>query len=195
MILCAKPIKPRRTSLYRIQGCFRAAHPSPPRRRIHFRNSLSEINTWDKLSRFDDLKNRFWNSELANARQGELFQKFLPIHERLAEDGIAPSQLYLGCLYWLGKRVPKDMSKAVRYMRAAAYQNVALAQACMGVFFLKGEGVEQDYRSAADWFRQAANQGDAHAQRELGQLYRRGQGVPVDYWQAIQWLQTSWRKR
>jgi TPR repeat protein len=135
----------------------------------------------ENVPRFQELKEQFWKPDVAKRKHLEMVQRFLPIHERLAEDGYVRSQVYLGCNFWLGKTVPQDMEKAVKYLRSAAYKNVHLAQACLGAIYFKGVGVPQDYRTAADWYRQAADQGYASAQRELGQLYRRGQGAHRDY--------------
>ncbi len=159
--------------------------------KVRFQEFVRQLPELKASPPFQQLKTQFWKPEIAEKNQVETVLKFLPIHERFAEDGHAPSQMYLGCLYWLGKSVPKNMDKAVRYFRSAAYQNVPLAQACLGAIYFQGDGVALDYRTAADWYRQAADQGDPHAQRELGQLYRRGQGVHRDYALAIKWFQAA----
>ena len=107
--------------------------------------------------------------------------------EKLAEQGDAHSQWYLGMLYYNGIEVPQDREQAVKWYTAAAEQGNYSAQFNLGKMYYKGEVVPQDYKQAAKWYRKAAEQGKAADQQYLGEMYEYGKGVPQDIAQAHMW--------
>lgn len=114
-------------------------------------------------------------------RAAELFKK-------IAEQGHAEAQFYLGLMCEGGQGVTKDEQQAVSWWAKAAEQGHVLAQNNLGLMYEQGLGVTQDYQKAASWFRMAAEQGDAEAQYTLGFMYANGEGVPRSYQQAMFWL-------
>ena len=78
---------------------------------------------------------------------------------RLAEQGDAGAQSYLGYMYRSGLGVEQDYAEAVKWYRKAADQGDGDAQCNLGVMYCSGLGVEQDYAEAVKWYRKAADQG------------------------------------
>ena len=110
---------------------------------------------------------------------------------RLAREGNAVAQFYLGVMYYGGDGVQKDAAQAAAWFRKAAAQGYASAQYNLGVMYEHGQGVPQDYVQAVVWYRKAAVQGLANAQYTLGLMYADGQGVPQDYAQALEWYRKA----
>jgi len=111
--------------------------------------------------------------------------------ERLAEQGNAIAQAYLGTLYFSGRGVPQDYAKAAAWEEKAAEQGNAIAQTFLGSLYAEGKGVTKDYAKAAAWHEKAAMQGYAESQFILGWMYDKGQGVPQDYTKAAAWFEKA----
>ena len=90
---------------------------------------------------------------------------------RLAEQGYAAAEQYLGWLYYNGQGVPQDNGQAAAWFRKAADQGHREAQYMLGFSWHNGQGVPKDLTQAAAWYRKAADQGDARAKYNLGVLY------------------------
>jgi uncharacterized protein len=99
---------------------------------------------------------------------------------RLAESGDAIAQYRVGYIYYIGREVPKDLRKAVKWWRKAANGGWLLAQKAMGNSYENGFGVTENLTKAIKWYGMAAKQGDADAQYELGTLYRKIAAVSMD---------------
>ena len=110
---------------------------------------------------------------------------------RLAKEGNAIAQFYLGVMYAQGQGVPQDYAQALAWFRQAAAQGVAMAQYNLGEMYDNGQGVPQDNAQALAWYRKAAAQGNASGQSNLGVMYEDGQGVPQDYAQALAWFRQA----
>ena len=108
-----------------------------------------------------------------------------------AEQGYAEAQYCLGELYALGKGVPKDYAKAMKWFLKAADQGHAYAQANLGIIYADGLGVPEDAAEAVKWFRKAADQELASAQTILGTMYANGEGVPEDNAEAVEWYRRA----
>lgn len=70
------------------------------------------------------------------------------------------AQRLLGELYRLGKDVPQDYAKAVKWYHLSARQNDAEAQTRLGFMLLKGQGTPQDFVLSHMWLNLAAAKGD-----------------------------------
>src|SRR3990167_7200972 len=81
----------------------------------------------------------------------------------------------LGCLYFLGKEISKNDSKAFIYYQRAAQQNYPNAQFNLGVMYEHGFGVEKNIIQAAHYYLLAATQNYLPAQFNLACLYERDQ--------------------
>lgn len=124
---------------------------------------------------------------LAAQRAGNAAKAF-HILLKLASDGDAEAQYYLGNMYWAPSYVPQDYVAAMAWYLKAANQGNAEAQHMIGFLYDRGLGVPQDIDQAEKWYRRSANQGSWRGQFELGHMYNFGRGVRLDYVQAYMWL-------
>lgn len=119
------------------------------------------------------------------------FAQAFEAYRKLAEEGDAKAELYLGVAYDLGQDVPRNVATAARWYRKAAAQGSGSAAGNLGVIYFNGDGVPKDDVEAAEWFRAGANRGSASAEYCLGRLYYAGDGVKRDEAQAAAWLQRA----
>ena len=95
----------------------------------------------------------------------------------VAEQGDVNAQYELGLGYDKGKRVPKDVRKAIEWYTKAAEQGHIIAQYNLALCYRYDY---KDARTAVEWYTKAAEQGYALAQNSLGYCYETGIGVPID---------------
>ena len=105
--------------------------------------------------------------------------------ERAAELGSTLAYRHLGQLYFTGEHMPRDYTRAERWLRPAAARNDQIAQFTLGQLYLHGSGVERDPATAALWFQKAAASGHSQAQLYTAENYEYGKGVPQDISQAL----------
>jgi TPR repeat protein len=103
----------------------------------------------------------------------------------------ATSRFYVGEIYYQGKLLPKDVSKAVDCFNQAAKQGSAEAMNRIGELWAAGTMGEPDPKEAATWYRKAANKGLPQAQLNLGRCCAKGEGVSLDKAEAWKWLQLA----
>lgn len=110
-------------------------------------------------------------------------EKAVALHETLAQNGDADSQLKLYDHY---RRL--DPAKALHWLSAAAEQGHAEAQFRMG-FALSNGLLRQarNPRKAMDWYRAAAEKGHPLAMYQLARAYDKGEGVEKDLNKALNW--------
>ena len=131
----------------------------------------------DATAQFDLGLKHYKNKDYAQAI--ELFRK-------VAEQGHANAQNYLGHMYSDGLGVTQDDKQAFEWYRKAAEQGHADAQCSLGWMYRNGKGVPQDNNNAVEWYRKAAEQGNTLAQHNLGYMYDGGRGVPQDDKKAVE---------
>jgi TPR repeat protein len=103
-----------------------------------------------------------------------------------------PAKAYfLAVRYRDGDNVPKNLPKAVEYMRKAADAGFATSLNDLGVMYALGNGVRQDAAEAVRWYRKAAELGLDVAQNNLGFILENGDGVPKDLAQAASWYRKA----
>ena len=119
------------------------------------------------------------------------YQSALTEFTRLAKNGDARAQSYLGYMYYAGDGVDRDYSQAVQWYRKAAAQGDRDAEYNLAVAYAFGNGVDQDYAEAVKWYRKAAGQDLAAAQYSLGLSYARGEGVAQNIDTARQWFRKA----
>ena len=85
-------------------------------------------------------------------------------YKKAADAGNQTAQYHLGKLYLQGNMIPKDITKAERYLTAAAEQGSQYAQYALGKLYLAGDEIIQDKEQAAYWLAQSAAQGNQYAQ-------------------------------
>jgi TPR repeat protein len=110
---------------------------------------------------------------------------------KLANEGDAQAQAYVGYCYGNGDGVKQDDEEAFKWFQKAADQGNANAQNSLGLCYQYGWGVEQTDDQAFEWFKKAADQGNADAQNKLGWCYQNGRGVKQNYDQAFEWFQKA----
>jgi TPR repeat protein len=91
------------------------------------------------------------------------YQTALRLWRKLAEQGDAWAQTFLGLMYSDGSGVPQDYAEAVKWYRRAAEQGNAASQHNLGFMYAKGEGIPQDFLMAHMWFNLASAQGNEAA--------------------------------
>ncbi len=111
--------------------------------------------------------------------------------QKKATQGVAEAQTNLGLLYYFGRAVPRDYTKAREWFEKAAAQGHADAQYNLGMLYDFEKGVPQNFASAKRWYEQAAMQGHAGAQNNLGALYEFGHGVKQDSVRAFMWYNVA----
>ena len=89
----------------------------------------------------------------------------------------ASANYQLGKLYYLGKKVEQDYTKARLHFEAAAAYNNKFAQDYLGDIYYWGEGVEKNYIEARKWYLKAFDCGITNAAKQLGFIYYYGEGV------------------
>lgn len=85
-------------------------------------------------------------------------------YKQAADAGNQTAQYHLGKRYLQGNMIPKDITKAERYLTAAAEQGSQYAQYALGKLCLAGDEIIQDKEQAAYWLTQSAAQGNQYAQ-------------------------------
>ena len=86
-------------------------------------------------------------------------------YRKLAEQGDAVAQFFIGKMCENGQGVRQDYAEAVKWYRKAADQGDAFAQTSLGFMNFSGRGVPQNYVLAHMWFNLAAAQDYAVALR------------------------------
>lgn len=86
---------------------------------------------------------------------------------KLAEQGKAEKQFWLGLCYYYGINFEKDLQRAEHWYRKAAEQGLADAQTLLGLMYQDGTGVPKNLDEATKWLRNAADQNQAQALNAL----------------------------
>lgn len=119
------------------------------------------------------------------------YMEAVVLFRKVAEQGHAGAQHFLGCSYYHGDGVPQDKMEAVKLFRKAAEQGHADAQWFLGYCYYQDKDVPQDKKEAVKWFRMAAEQGHALAQRNMGYFYEHGKVVPRNIKVALEWYRKA----
>ena len=113
----------------------------------------------------------------------------------LAENGHAKSQGRLGGIYFYGfGEVPKDLKKALKWVKLGAEQGDGRAQYFLGLMYGKGQGVPKDLKQAIKFWELAGDKypkGFIPAQVDLGALYDMGKEIPKDPKKAFYWYRLA----
>jgi TPR repeat protein len=113
----------------------------------------------------------------------------------LAEKGHAKSQGRLGGIYLNGfGEVPKDLKKALKWLKLGAEQGEDRAQYFLGEMYLNGWEVPKDLKQAIKFWELAGDKypkGNLAAQLRLGGSYDRGKGIPKDPKKAFYWYRLA----
>ena len=111
------------------------------------------------------------------------------ILKKLAAEGDAPAQNFLGCIYAANKRnIFADDPKATECFAEAAAQNDAMGQFNLALAYESGEDDHCDWAQAHNYYEKAAVQDFAPAQFRLALQYLHGKGVARDGALAWRWM-------
>ena len=111
------------------------------------------------------------------------------ILKKLAAEGDAPAQNFLGCIYAANKRnIFADDPKATECFADAASQNDATGQFNLALAYESGEDDHCDWAQAHNYYEKAAAQDFAPAQFRLALQYLHGKGVAHDEALAWRWM-------
>jgi len=116
----------------------------------------------------------------------------LSMYTKIAETKKDPlSQFNLSLMYFYGKGVESDVTKAVYWIQKSANQNYASAQFILGSMYREGKGVSKDDVQSFNWTLKAAEQNLDEAQFNIGKAYEDGIGVEKNNTKALYWYRKS----
>ena len=144
----------------------------------------------------------------------EMFAEAVKMYTESAQLGYMAAQYELGCYYYNGWGVEKDLQKAVEWWTKAATNtndekiekffddnitmeiNIssnaqALAKYYLSNAYAYGEGVTQNEHTAVEWLKSAALDGYSDAQFYLGNRYYNGAGVSKNIFAAFHWWEKA----
>lgn len=98
------------------------------------------------------------------------YSKAFPLFMKLAEQGNATAQNYVGIMYETGNGVEQNYNEAVKWYRKSAEQGNARGQYCLGDMYEYGKGVDVNMEQAKLWYRKAARQDYESAKKALTRL-------------------------
>ena len=90
----------------------------------------------------------------------------------------------LASMYEIGRKVEKDINKAIKIYENLVDDNFSYAMLCLASIYENGKGVEVDYKKAKELYEKAANLYNYTAMERLASMYEEGRGVEVDYQKA-----------
>jgi len=98
------------------------------------------------------------------------FDVALPMIMEAIQHGDHDALCYLGCLYFEGFGVPKDIEKAFTCITESAQMGSANALMLLGTAHRKGEFLPEDLHKAREYFIEAVKQGQPAALKDLDSL-------------------------
>ena len=110
--------------------------------------------------------------------------KFISQEEEACKKGNGGACVALGGLYYYGKGVSKDYTRAVELYKKACEMGDGLGCNNLGVMYEDGKGVSKDYTRARKLYKKACEMGDGWGCKNLGVMYEDGKGVSKDYTRA-----------
>ena len=129
---------------------------------------------------------------------GDHLDQDLALAERMlvhtANAGDLSSQRQLASEYTSGKRLKRDASAALHWLKMAEQNNSSskrVSQYQLGYFYEHDNDDSPNYAEAITWYRKGADEGDYRSQKSLGDIYEAGKGVPKDYVEAFKWYLLS----
>lgn len=113
-----------------------------------------------------------------------------------AEAGDADAQYYLGCMYYDGTGVAKNLQSAAAWLYKSAASGNADAMFLLALMYRDGEGVSKDLAQYANYMKAAAENGtgDNASEYFIGMCYYDGTGVQQDYHEAAKWFKRATNK-
>lgn len=91
-------------------------------------------------------------------------------YAKLADEGDAGAQNYLGHCYYMGQGVSRNYTEAVKWFKMAAQKGQVNAEYNLGLCYEKGNGVTQNLAEAMKWYEKAAGHGNTTAAQRLQEI-------------------------
>ncbi len=120
----------------------------------------------------------------------DAFHLFLP----LAKKGNAKAQFYIGNMFYFGKGLKKDDSKAFALFRLAARKNLSAAHNNLSTCYFYGIGTAKDAKKGLTYLQIASLEGQPVALLRLGSLYYNGDSVGKNHLLAFYCFQKAAEK-
>ena len=124
-------------------------------------------------------------------RHVEFALTILPDCAPLSLQGHILAAQAIGDVYFWGKGVAIDYSRAMAAYKIAAEAGDALSQYQVGMMYCKALGVAVDYNQALPWIEKAAAQDDPNAVGQLGTMYFTGKGVTPSWRRVREYYQRA----
>jgi hypothetical protein len=107
--------------------------------------------------------------------------------EKGANEGNAESQYDLANMYFSGKEITKDDTKAFYWYKKSAENGFVNAQEELAAIYYQNK----EFNNAFNWYSKAANSNHSRAQYVLGYMYLNGIGVEKNRKNAKSWFKKS----
>ena len=108
--------------------------------------------------------------------EAENYREAFNEYYALAEQGYSNCQTFVGWMYFAGKGIEKNYTKAEEWLTKAANANDAESMFYLGKLFIENK----DYEKAINWFEKSADQNYAPSVYKLGCLYERNKSIKND---------------
>ena len=108
-----------------------------------------------------------------------------------SEEGNAEAKFFLGALYYSGKTVEQDFSKAIKLFQESSNSGYTSATYNLGVIYAKGRGVDIDEKKAFNYYKKAANDGLDRAQYVYATWLRDGKASEKNITLAMEFFKRS----
>lgn len=109
----------------------------------------------------------------------------------VSKSKVLDCELNVKAVYFLDiEKNPKDLIKAVEYLRPCVESGNPEAQLLMGRIYLS-KNTEEYYLKAFTLLKKSAKQGNANAMNDLGVLYKYGRGCKLNYNKARKWFKKA----
>ena len=133
----------------------------------------------------------FFNSEIKSELSINTDLKILIAQ---SEEGNPDAKFYLGSLYYIGRGLKQDYSKAIELFKEASERGNIAATFNLGVIYAKGRGVEIDEKRAFEYYKTAAFAGLPQAQFNYAVWLREGRVEDPNPIEAMEWFKVSSNK-
>ncbi|MEI8394255.1 MAG: SPOR domain-containing protein [Rhodospirillaceae bacterium] len=110
-----------------------------------------------------------YDDAVLNYRRGD-YVEATAIFEKLANQGDARAQFWLGTMWYQGRGKPRNYREAFRWYRQSAYLGNSDSQNNLGLIYRNGEAQEPNFVVAYAWFSLAKAQNNDVADRNLESL-------------------------
>lgn len=120
--------------------------------------------------------------------------KAMEILEKAAKNNFLPANEFLAILWFQGELIPKDESKAVKYLKKSVELGSNRGLFTLGRCYLYGRGTEVDLEKGHEYLQKALNKGCKEAMEEKADCYLKGLGVPKNVKSAIVLLKIAEKK-